>query len=190
MNFNKQFFKSYDLEGLGVFKNCDLYTVFKNGTSVGQFISNSKTAYILTEKNCLQIDIRKSLLNKSEYIILTKESNEVVGFYDLPVLRFARKTVGNLTIYNKPYSCERQKTDIKFNVFKKATWGHYAMKATNENCEIFYKLKVATNWINANDRQFRNAEGEIVSNLIDHTVILAGLFLIEKMLFNIDVDEP
>ena len=176
------------MTSFGELKDCNLYTVIDNQNLIGQFVCNSQTAYILTEDDCLQIYFEPHLLNKSEYIIIDKKSNLVVGYYDLPFLRFCWKTVGSLTFNGQTYLYQRQKADIRHNIFKKHSWGNYKMASANGTFKITYKIKVDTNWINTNDREFRNAEGEIESNQTNRTLILAGLFLIEKMLFNVDID--
>jgi hypothetical protein len=187
LTFTKEVFENYNSADFGHIKDCNVYKTFDNEILVGEFLCSSKVAYILTKTDKLRIDIKNHFFKTSKYEIINLATDTKIGFYDLPIWRISWKEIGNLTLSDQTYYCNRQRAETKYNIFKKATWGHYKINLANQLTEINYKLKVDTNWISPADSEFRKAQGEIVSNQTNNILILAGLFLIERMLYNVDM---
>jgi hypothetical protein len=95
---------------------------------------------------------------------------------------FGWKNFGTLALYDKVYTCNRQRPDIKSSIFKKHTWGHCKLTLSNCETEIIYRLKVDTRWINGANSEFRSAMGEICFAKAELIEILSGLLFIENAL--------
>lgn len=182
MTFTKEVLSNYHSDEFGSFEHCNLYYLYDNSNNIGQFIVSEKVAFISTSEIRLRIDIINHFFKPSRYEIYDLNADIKIGYYTLPSWTIGWKEIGFLEVDNQKYFCTREKAEIRSNIFKKATWGHFKLIVTNLSTEIVYKLKVETGWIEADDSEFRNAHGEISYSNADTKLVLAGLFFIERML--------
>ncbi len=186
MTFTKEVLTNFHSNEFGSFENCNLYQLRDNKKTIGQFIISERVAFISTIDFMLRIDISNHCFKPSEYTIFELPSDIPIGCYNIPSWTIGWKEIGSLELDNQKYFSTRQKAEIRSNIFKKSTWGHYKLVVTNNKTEIIYKLKVERDWFEAPDSEFRNAQGEISFNKEDTKPILAGMVFIEKMLNIID----
>lgn len=186
MTFTKEVLTNYHSNDFGTFENCNLYHLHDNKQIIGKLIISEKVAFISTIDFKLRIDISNHFFKPSEYTIFELPTDIQIGYYNIPSWTIGWKEIGYLELDNQKYFYTRQKAEIRSNVLKKSTWGHYKLIVTNNKTEIVYKLKVETEWCEAPDSEFRNAQGEISFNKEDTKLILAGMFFIERMLNIID----
>jgi hypothetical protein len=186
MTFTKEVLTNFHSNDFGLFENCNLYQLHDNNKIIGQFIISETVAFISTNEPIVRIDINNHFFKPSAYTIFELPSNIQIGCYKIPSWTIGWKEIGSMELDNIKYFCTKQKAEIRSNIFKKSTWGHYKLVVTNNNTEIVYKLKVETAWLEAPNAEFRNAHGEISSNKRDTKLILAGMFFIERMLNIID----
>lgn len=182
MTFTKEVLTNYHSNEFGTFENCNLYHIYDNKNIIGKFIVSERVAFISTFGTNLRIDITNRFFKTSKYEIFDLKSNLMIGFYTIPEWIIGWKHIGTLVLESQKYLCIKQKADVRKNIFKKSTWGHFKLIVNNDSTEIVYKLKVETDWMESTNSEFRNAQGEINSNNDDTKLILAGLFFIERML--------
>jgi hypothetical protein len=188
MTFTKEILSNYRSPDFGNFEQCNCYRLFENDNLIGQFVVGEKVAFLMTTYNRFRIDIISHWLKDKKYDIIDTKTESKIGYYTLPNWRLGNNDIGTLTLNNEKYLCKRQKADIRKNIFKKSTWGHYKLWLSNQSVNVFYRLKVETEWINASNAEFRNARGETDAFQADPSLVLLGLFFIERMLNLIDSD--
>src|SRR5574343_172611 len=182
MTFTKEVLTNYHSQEFGNFENCNLYKLYDKDSLIGKFIVSPKVAFLMTNEDKYRIDITNHFFKSNEYEIIDIKNEVKIGFYTLSTWRIGWREIGTLTLNNEKYFCKRQKAEIRNNIFKKATWGHFKLSLSNHLTEVVYNLKVDTNWIESANSEFRNAEGKVKFSQADTMLILTGLFFIERML--------
>ena len=182
MNFTKEVLTDYCTTEFGNFESCNLFKLYDNENIVGQYLISEKVAFLSTKQFTYRIDITNHFFEHSKFEIVDTKTETKIGFYNLPAWRIGWKEIGTLVLHNVKYTCTRKRPEVRNNILKKSTWGHYKLSLINNLIEITYNLQVETRWIEPANSQFRSAKGEIISNQTDIELILTGLFFIERML--------
>lgn len=178
--FTKEVLKDVDFPGVGSFEQCNLYKVFNDNTLLGQFICSQKVAFISTGDYLLRIDIEKYFFKANKFEVFDVKSNAKIGQYKLPEWVF--KEIGSLSLNGLTYKGIRERSNIRNNLFNRATWGNFKLRLQSDVTEVIYNIKVDTRWIEAANSEFRNAKGDIQASDGNIALILAGFFLVERML--------
>ncbi len=181
MTFTKEVYPYYQSPDFGHFYNCKLYTLHDDHNIVGQLIISHEVAFISTDDIKFRVDIKNNIFTPSEYIISDIKSKAKIGFYIFSMWKIGWKEIGTLTLNNERYICNIQIPDVRHNIFKKSTWGHYKILLNNQLTEVVYTIKVQTGLLGLKNSEFSNANGEVDSNQPVSSLILAGLFFFERM---------
>jgi hypothetical protein len=164
-----------------------LYKVFdEDKTVVGQFFFYHREQFLTFSNKKIAVEVISAFFKKSKHLLVDKSDSKQIGQYEVysNALFPWDFTLNNslIKIGDKAYNFLRLNPDIKPNVFKQETWGHFKFgiypKVGQEFAEFSLKMDIPV-WSKPNYTKYRPFTGQIETNFTDIFPILSAFYLFE-----------
>lgn len=133
--------KYYDADKFGMEAAGLLYRVYDNNGLVGHFARYTKSAAFAYGDLAFQIIIKERVLFASDYTIIDDKTKQQVGHYNAPI-SFWNSNSAQLVYAGKVFKCRWLRPNIRLNLFKRSTWGHYKFEVFNDTKSVIYNFKL------------------------------------------------
>ena len=177
LSFTKTFETNYFLSDDIMAENVSIYTLLDDNKEIGVLIISSKLSIIKFQQQ--KWFIRKGQISKQEDI------ESLIGHFEVSDWSIFKGNSFKLYLIGKEYQLKKVKPDQKYSIFKKETWGQFKLHLDRREEKIIYSFNITTLVISVGNHGFPTPfNGKIESKHSEILTVLAGLYLVEKLLDN------
>lgn len=181
--FSKTFHANWNDPYFGELYDVGIYHLFSGSEEVGHFlVAGEGACFVLDEVYYYTKRIKKNLFGDT-YAIKRFDTEEQVGLFRNHGFYNGAQSHGSVFFQHVEYISSIGVPDVRFSLFKRATWRHYKLLLVRKNAiEIAYDFQVDTfggfglGWTEL------AVNGKVAFGSSDLRIVLSGFYFIERML--------